>query len=343
MNEHVSTIQAKATAWDRPVTPPDASLTNRTREDIQLWWLLVDRVMATAQQMGFTKAEVARRVGMAEGTFSQWFSGKYTGRLDSQNQLVSRWLDAVDEASSLAETIPVSPGFMKTRASTEILGTLVWAQTASDFVTVTMGAGIGKTATCRHYRDTRPNVFMATMSPHTKTVHAMLVELAEELEVMIHNPAKLGRAIGRKLERTGGALLIVDEAQNLVDDAINQLRHFSDLHGCGIALVGNEEIYGRLAKKQDGPSYAQIKRRIGKRLRRAKAPLDDIQMFIGAWGVTEPEAVKFLTGIGMKGGALGQIDKTMKLATMDALGRGEVVKVEHIRRAWQQRDVEDIS
>jgi DNA transposition AAA+ family ATPase len=184
---------------------------------------------------------------------------------------------------------------------------------------------------------------MPTMSPHTKTVHAMLADIAEELEVMVYNPAKLGRAIGRRLERSGGALLIVDEAQNLVDDAINQLRHFADNHRCGIALVGNDEIYSRLAKKQDGPSYAQLKSRIGKRLRRVKPPMEDIQMFIAAWGVTDPECVKFLVGVGMKGGALRQIDKTMKLATMNAMGRGEPVGLAHIRSAWLQRDVEEIS
>ncbi|MEO9637262.1 MAG: AAA family ATPase [Nitratireductor sp.] len=300
-------------------------------------------MMATAQSMGLSKAEAGRRIGMAEGTFSQWFSGKYAGRLDSQNRLVSRWLDAVDESAGIADTIPSSPAFLKTRTSAEILNTLIWAQTACDVVTITMGAGMGKTETCRHYRNTRPNVFMATMSPHTKTVHAMLVELAEELEVMIHNPAKLGRAIGRRLERAGGALLIVDEAQNLVDDAINQLRYFADIHRCGVALVGNEEIYSRLAKKQDGPSYAQIKSRVGKRLRRGRPPTEDIHSFIAAWGITDADCAKFLAGIGLKGGALRQIDKTMKLATMDAMGRDETLGIDHIRRAWQQRDVEEIS
>lgn len=345
MNEHANTTRA---GWERPLAGPDVNLGNRTQADVEKWWLLVDRVIETAQATGFSKVEVARRINMGEGTFSQWFSGKYAGRLDDQNRKVEKWLDAVEEASGLANSIPTSPPFLKTRASMEIVNTLVWAQTACDFVTVTMGAGMGKTETCRHYRDTRPNVFMATISPHTKTVHAMLVELAEELEVMIHNPAKLGRAIGRRLERAGGALLIVDEAQNLVDDAINQLRHFSDNHRCGVALVGNDEIYGRFSRKSvsgpmDGPSYAQIKRRIGKRLRRQKSPLEDLHMFIAAWGVTDQDSVRFLTGIGMKGGALGQIDKTMKLAAMDALGRGEAIQLDHIRRAWQQRDVEDIS
>lgn len=344
MNEHDFSSRPKPEAWERPIVGPDETLGNRSASDIAEWWQLIDRVIDTAGNMGFSKRDVARKIGMAEGTFSQWFSAKYDGRLDTQNEKVARWLNAVEETQDLAGAIPTSPRFFKTLASIDIIGTLTWAQKATDMVTITMGAGCGKTETCRHYRDTRPNVFMATMSPNTRTVHGMLTELAEELDVMMHNPAKLGRAIGRRLERSeGDTLLIVDEAQNLVDDAINQLRHFVDNHKCGVALVGNDEIYGRFNKRKDGPSYAQLKSRVGRRLRTVKPPLADLHAFIQAWGVADPECVKLLTGIGMKGGGLRQIDKTMKQARMEAAGRGEPLNVKHIRLAWSKRDVEDIA
>ena len=53
--------------------------------------------------------------------------------------------------------------------------------------------------------------------------------------------------------------------------------------------------------------------------------------------------VKFLTGIGMKGGALRQIDKTMKLASMVAMGSGQPLSLNHIQAAWKNRDVEDMA
>jgi len=344
MNQIVNTSQIKgAPAWERPMSGPDTSLSNRTQQDIEQWWGLVDRVIETATAMGFSKAEVARRIGMAEGTFSQWFSGKYAGRLDTQNKLVAHWLEAVEEAADITAAIPTSPAFLKMRSSMEIMETLAWAQTTADMVMITLNAGMGKTEACRHYCATRPHAYMATMSPHTKTVHGMLVELAAELDVLVHNPAKLTRAIGKRLEHSrGGTLLIIDEAQNLVDEAINQLRHFVDNYRCGVALVGNNEIYGRFAKRSDGPSYAQLKSRLGKRLKREKPRIEDLQAFINAWGVTDPECVKLLVGIGMKGGALRQIDKTMKLAKMLAIGSGSDVTVEHLRAAWKNRDVEDM-
>lgn len=346
MNEILPTRDLKAApVWDRPTVGPDATLANRTTTDIDAWWLLIDQIIEIATQQGWTKTDVARRIGMPSGTFSQWFSGKYDGRLDNQNKLVQQWLDGVGDTVGLVASIPTSPAFLMTQSGKEVLETLHWAQVASDMVIVTLAAGMGKTMACRHFAATRPHVFMVTVSPHTKTVHGMLTDLAQELDVMVHNPARLTRAIGKRLERSGdGTLLIVDEAQNLNDDAVNQLRHFVDIHRCGVALVGNTEIYGRFARnrddKRDGPSYAQIKRRIGKRLLRSKPTIEDLRMFIGAWGVTDPDAIKFLIGVGNKGGALGQIDKTVKLASMAATGMGETISLKHLQAAWKNRDVE---
>lgn len=345
MNERIGTSQIRnaTPAWDRPTKAPELS-SNRSGEDINLWWQLVDRVIEIANANGFTKSEVARRTQMPEGTFSQWFSGKYAGRLDTTNKQVEQWLLAIEEQAGLAASIPMSPGFIKTRIAAEITETLAWAQMTADMVMITLAAGNGKTAACRHYCATRPHAYLATISPHTKTVHGMLVELASELDVHEHNPAKLTRKIGQKLARIGnGSLLIIDEAQNLVDDAINQLRHFVDVYQCGVALVGNNEVYTRFTKRTDGPSYDQLKSRLGKRLKRDKPRVEDLQTFIAAWGVHDLECIKLLTGIGMKGGALRQIDKTLKLATMLALGAQEPLGKQHIEAAWKNRDVEDIA
>lgn len=347
MNTHVSTTRLNSANWDRPTRAPEVS-DNKTQDDIDLWWALIDRVIDVATTFGWTKAEVTRRSGMKEGTFSQWFSGSYAGRLDGHNATIQRWLDALEESAGIAAAIPASVPFMKLKASQEVQETLIWAQRCPDLVMITLGPGMSKTATCEHYANTRPNVFMATVSENTKTVHGMLTELAAALDVQEYNPARLARAIGGKVRRKTeeGTLLIVDEAQHLNDEAINQLRHFVDVYKCGVAIVGNAEVYGRFRKdreKNNGPSYAQLKSRIGKRLQRVKPYTEDLERFISAWGVSDPDAVKFLIGVGMKGGAFRQIDKTMKLATMYAMGKGETVGDAHVRAAWRNRDVEDFA
>lgn len=237
INNTSSGADTAVMGFDRPSqTPP--LLPGRMQDDIDTWSTLVDRVREAAQRRGWTKAEVARRAGMASGTFSQWYSGNYAGRLDRQNDIISRWLDALDDQAALAATIPTGPAFLRLKAADEIVQTLRWAQLCPDLVVITAGSGVGKTAACSHYLRTVPHSHMVTISPHTKTVHGLLCAIVETLGINQRNPARYVEAIGRRLETTGGgALLIVDEAQNLVDEAINQLRHFVDRHGCGIALV----------------------------------------------------------------------------------------------------------
>ena len=329
--------------WERPTNLPDIGDGNRPgrgEEDLEDWKLLTQRIYDIARSEGWSKSELSRRMDMSVGTFSQYYSGKYEGRLDRNNDKVKRWLESWDDLSEMVSIVPTSPGFVATPTAREIVDALTFAQCMPDFVTITAAAGTGKTTACRNFA-IRPNVWMITASPHTKTVHGMLVELATELDIVQHNPAKLTRAIGQRLKKAGNrTLIIVDEAQNLVDDAVNQLRHFVDNYGCGLALVGNEEIYTRFAKRTDGPSYAQLKRRIGKRVRRSKPRAEDIAMLLDGWNISDPQVRRVLTGIGQKDGALGQIDKTIKLAMMT--GDGKPLTADQIKAAWANRDVEGL-
>lgn len=341
MNEQTNTISA---SWAPPAQKPDISgnRPGRSARDLADWQELTGKVAAIAIANSWSKAEVSRRSGVPDGTFNQWFSGKYAGRLDETNTRMRQWLDSVEEMDGMARGIPDSPGYVETRTSREITETLIYAQMMPEMAIITLGAGMGKTFTCRRFCELRPHAYLATMSPHTKTVHGMLVELATALGITVHNPAKLHRAIGERLQRNGRkTLLIVDEAQNLVDAAIDQLRNILDVNQCGIALVGNEEIYGRFATRADGPSYAQIKRRIGKRLKRLQPYPEDIRAVIDAWSISDDASRKLLVGIGNKAGALGQIDKTLKLAGLLAAGEGQPIGEKHIRAAWSNRGVED--
>jgi DNA transposition AAA+ family ATPase len=172
----------------------------------------------------------------------------------------------------------------------------------------------------------------------------MLVEIAGTIGIEERSASRLQRAIAKRLARTGdGTVLIVDEAQNLSDDAINQLRHFVDDPACrcGIVLMGNSATYARFAAwGAQGEKYAQLTRRIFRRVRADRPTADDLAKFIDGWGITEPSQVQYLTGIGMKPGALGQVDMTIKLARMTAQGLGREVTLEDLRAAWSNRDVE---
>lgn len=326
--------------WDPPAAEPETGGNGRDDGDIEEWRSLTSRVRQAAEQRDWSKAEAARRSGVPNGTFSQWYDGKYAGRLDKQNERIRQWIDTLEEASALASAIPSAPGFIETRTAREVLETLTYAQVLPEMAIINLASGMGKSASAEHFRQTRPHVWLATMSPYTKTVHGMLGEIAVKVGVKATNTVSLHRKIGERLEKAAQPLLIVDEAQNLIDAAVDQLRFFHDTFGCGVVLLGNEEIYQRFSGSADGPAYAQIKARIGKRLRRTKPYAEDIAALLDAWRIEDEGARKLLTGIGMKPGALRQIDKTLKLAGLLAAGADEALAERHVRAAWTNRGME---
>ncbi|WP_254473798.1 hypothetical protein [Bartonella sp. B1098] len=114
--------------WARPKKQPDGTAQNRNSDDIALWNTLVDSVIALARTNGWTKAEVARRIGMPDGTFSQWYAGSYAGQLGKQNAKVQQWVEALKETAGLLEMIPEKPAFQKNRIACEIIDALTLAQ-----------------------------------------------------------------------------------------------------------------------------------------------------------------------------------------------------------------------
>lgn len=333
------------TVWEQ--SQPTIEFTAKhPASDVAEWRKLTARTVDAAATYGWTKAEVSRRAGVPDGTFSPWFSGKYLGVLANVNQQMANWLDALEASQNMAAIMPVSPPFQRTTVGQDVYNALLFAQVTSGFVRVTLPAGSGKTTAAKHFAATRPHVFMATLSPSTKTVHGMLVELCGALEVHEHNPAKFVRALGAKLKRVGeGSLLIIDEAQNAVPDAINQLRHFVDNDQCGVALLGNEDTATAFIKDlgRSVASRAQVLSRFDRQVRTARNPVADAEILIKAWGIDEgTDCATFLKGIASKPGALRQIDRTMKAASMLAIGDGEEgVRLEHLQAAWKNRDMGD--
>nr|WP_244428962.1 hypothetical protein [Bartonella vinsonii] len=70
--------------WARPKIQPSGTAQNRNSDDIALWNELVDAVRTLAKMNDWSKAEVARRIGMPDGTFSQWYAGVMRGNWASR-------------------------------------------------------------------------------------------------------------------------------------------------------------------------------------------------------------------------------------------------------------------
>ena len=292
-----------------------------------------DQVAAIMEAEDLSQADVARQTGIAPATFHAWYRGNYEGNNDRVATTVQVWLTSREEQKRAASRVPKPPSFIATPTAEEIHDALRYAQVMPEITVVAGGVGLGKTVSCRRYQVTNPNVWMATMDPSTSGVHGMLSELVDVMGVTEKSASKLARAIGRKIEGSGG-LIVIDEAQHLDTKALDQLRSLYDRYDVGIALVGNETVYARLEGEGRKAMFAQLFSRIGVRVTRARPRANDICRLIAAWNVTDKEMVRFLKAIAGKPGALRSMTKVLQVAKILSAGADEEMSIAHLKAAY---------
>jgi hypothetical protein len=275
-------------------------------------------------------AAAAKASGIASSTLSAWLSGKYAGDNDRVAADVRRWLDSKRAGARARAVLPPALPFVLTRSAEMFQDVLAHAQYVVDLVVICGGAGVGKTTAARRYAVDNPNVWLLTAEPTISSPHAMLEYLAAVLNVQERAANKRSQAIVKRLLGSEG-LLIIDEAQHLTTQALDQLRTIHDLAHIGLALVGNEEVYGRLDGGGRVAKFAQLTSRIGMKATRARPAAADIDALLDAYGVTGGAERKLLREVARLPGALRGMLKTLRLAHMLAIGaEAEAPTAEHI-------------
>lgn len=110
----------------------------------------------------------------------------------------------------------------------------------------------------------------------------------------------------------------------------------------GIALIGNEELYGRYGGHDLKPAYAQLQSRFGLRFRRMQPLREDVDAILDAWGIeTDADEIRRLCHVvAKKPGALRLVNKTLQLAGMYAAGDQRPMTAADLRQALVNRGLE---
>lgn len=300
------------------------------------------QVRAIMAAENLSQADIARDAGIKYGTFTGWMAGNENLDNSKHTATVQIWMTARADNQVRRAKVPQVPGYQPTPSSEAFLDTLQFAQIAPEISVIAGGAGIGKTTAIRQYQATHPNVWVATMSPASASVNAMMKEVCDVIGITEKSATELVRAIGRRVEGKGG-LLIIDEAQHLSTAALEQLRSFYDIYDVGIALVGNETVYSRLDGAGAKGGFAQLFSRVGMRITQIRPKPQDMCALIAAWEVTDRDEIKTLKAIASKPGALRAMTKCLQLASMLAAGSDEPRAIKHIKAAYSRLSTNDTS
>jgi DNA transposition AAA+ family ATPase len=147
---------------------------------------------------------------------------------------------------------------------------------------------------------------------------------------------QLSRSLTRRMTGSQG-LILIDEAQHLTSQTLDQLRMFYDLADVGMALMGNEAVHARLEGGARAAQFAQLFSRVGMRLARPRALKGDIEQLMDAWDIAGKGERALLAQIAKRPGALRNLTKVLRMAHMLGSAEGaEAVAETHISMAWER-------
>lgn len=252
--------------------------------------------------------------------------------------------DTINSPRAIPEYI--EPEWVETPTSTLIRTTLIHAQKSPTIALIHGGAGIGKTLTAERYlaehpkkldspyRSDKPAVYMMRACNARKTVTSCLKAIAEQIghyEDAFRNDTYL-RLIERALNP--GDLLIVDEAQHLSIEALDQIRYFHDAVGIGIAYLGNDVIHTSInGRGKQAKNMGPLSRRIGMRLPLQSSTKDDVITILSAWNIYGLKECEFACDVGMGRGGIGSLAQVLRHAALISKHANLHIDVRVMRKA----------
>lgn len=279
---------------------------------------------------------LAKEAGISGAAFNQWLNGVYAGNNEAVDGKMRIWLESHRARVAADDALPEAPTYVDTPTASRVISALSYAQVAGDIAITYGAAGLGKTTACRQYQRSRPNVWIVTMKPSCAGVVTCLSRIAAELGLSVTGGALvMSVAIARRVRDTHG-LLVIDEAQHLSVAALDEVRSIHDEVGIGIALVGNEGVWARMAGGRNSTQLDRLFSRIGKRLALRKSSDADIQALVKAWGITDKKCMAVMLQIARGPGALRALTKTLRLASMQAAAEKRSICCEDVRGAARE-------
>ncbi len=288
-----------------------------------------------------TLTRVAKESGVALSTVSGFMNDKYNGDMETIGRTLQRWLENYHRAAEL----PEPPRFVETRTARQIWTSMRFASLTESISVICGNPGVGKTEAAREFRRTNNNVWMITITPSCASVLECLTELAYELGMndAPRRKGPLSRALRRRLEGTQG-LVIIDEADHLGAEVLEELRLLQESARIGLVLMGNHRVYSNMTGGNRTVEFARLFSRIAKRTAINKTKIDDVKAIADAWQITGENERELLQQIAQKPGALRILNHSLRLAAMTAHGKGERVNEDYLRQAFRELDLDvDIS
>lgn len=295
----------------------------------------VEKIKNHLTETGISQNELAQRIRISGGALSSYLNGTYKGNISNVEARIEEYLKR--ETVKATEFVE-APQFIETATAKQIFKACDFAQIANCINVVYGASGVGKTKALQEYERTHTNVVLVTASPSRASLSEILYELALEIG-LTDAPKRKGssaRLIRKKLQGTN-SLVIIDEADHLPYDALEELRIMQEETGIGLVLVGNDKVYNRLrGGASQAHEFARLWSRIAKRVSIQKCKKNDVLAIAEAWNLSNDDDAKaVMTDIASRAGGLRMLTQSLRLAGMVAKGKNQLITADLIQTAYR--------
>lgn len=284
-------------------------------------------------------SQLAKVSEIPAGTLQPFCAGTYQGRNENVARKVFLFRQSVEAQTLRQGNLPTNPGYFDTKTSVRIMELLEIAHMGRITVCGT-GPGTGKTMTIDEYAERAGPVWKATMKPSTTGLLPMILQVHKALGI---EPRRLSTADASTivLQRMSGrrGLLVIDEANWLSLESIEELRNWHDETGVGICLLGNEELVQSIKTGRRRDQLARLLSRIANMHEQRMPEREDVRAFCDAWGIEQPDIRNYLEKIATTpdSGGLRECKQLIEAASMLAASEERGLSVADLRDVQMTR------
>lgn len=284
-------------------------------------------------------AKFGKQCDIPAGTLQPFCMGTYAGDNVKQARKLFLFMQSVESRAAKQATIPVDPGYVETETSLRIRDLLQLAHTGR-MTAIATGPGTGKTLTVLDYAQRAGPVWHVTMSPSTSKLTSMVREVQQKLTLEIRwgQTAAASRMVRERIKDRDG-LLVIDEAQHLTFESLEEIRGWHDATGVGVCLMGNEDLIDRIESGRHADAYGRLNSRIAFRhVQRLPVPRD-VDVFCDAWQIEDRAMRSYLEKIARtpRSGGLRECRMLIEAGSMVAAGEDRGLTIADLREAQQTR------
>lgn len=220
-----------------------AAYSDEDQKDIRriLRWLMEPEQVAAS----WSQTQLGKRAGVNLGTLNQILQAKYQS---PPSKHLKKVIEVIDLDRSRHEHRVVDMPYVHTSVDRAVAAACKRARMYRSFCVVAAFVGTGKTYAVKHHAELAGNVILLEARPGL-AAYVMLDMLVQMTSASVRKSSRASRgtkdemfdAIVHKLKGTD-ALLIVDEADTLTEQAMEYIRRLRDLAQIGVVLTGTERL-----------------------------------------------------------------------------------------------------